>query len=88
MPWAVKWRSENALDGKREYLLGRFFYKHPEVPPCVAGHSTAVFRTREAAREHVREVYGYIKSRPDLRAEPHGWKTPQVVKVEVSVNEI
>jgi hypothetical protein len=70
--WAVLWRSENKLDGKREHLL------HKDCMPLL-------FRTRNAAREHIKLYYGNIKNRPDLRAEPHGWKMPAAVKVKIEV---
>jgi len=60
------------LDGLQEHL------EHIECVP-------ALFRTRELARERVTRLYGYIKRRPDLRAEPHGWLTPRPVRVTVKV---
>jgi hypothetical protein len=86
--WAIKYRSDNRLDGKREYLVGRFGMGNPSVPSHMAGHTMMVFRTRQDARDYARERYGYIKDRPDLRAEPHGWKAPQIVKVKVTVEEL
>jgi len=44
-----------------------------------------VFRTRSKARCWIEENYGYIRNRPDLRAEPHGWRVPLAVKVKVEV---
>ena len=83
--WAIKWRSENRLDGKWEFLVGR-----NGIFPCpvhLAGYTKMVFSTRKEARAFARESWGYITHRPDLRAEPHGWKSPQVVKVKVTVEE-
>ena len=88
MPWAVKWRSQNHLDGKTEYLMGRFGWQVESVPGYVAGYTTAVFKTRQDAREFIRKRYGYIRERPDLRREPHGWKTPVPVRVTVQVAEV
>jgi len=48
----------------------------------------AVFRTRAEARVYRDERFGCIRNRPDLKAEPHGWKMPQVVKVSLSIEEI
>jgi len=74
MPWAIKWKSESKLNGKREFLIG------------LDGYTTIVFRLRKDARTFCKEKFGYIKTRKDLRSEPHGWKMPQVVKVEININ--
>lgn len=85
--WAVKWQSENLLDGKTQYLMGGWGPQISGVPRCFAGYTTMVFRTRQAARDFIREYYGYIRRRADLRCEPHGWKTPIPVRVTVQVLE-
>lgn len=69
--WSLKWRSENRLDGKYEYLM-----------------ASVQFDTRLKAREYLSEHYGYMRDRPDLMREPHGWKMPLVVKVRVIVEEL
>lgn len=69
--WSLKWRSENRLDGKCEYLM-----------------ASVRFDTRRQAREYLSETYGYLRDRPDLTREPHGWKMPKVVKVRVVVEEL
>jgi hypothetical protein len=46
-----------------------------------------LFRTRQKAREYINEKYGYIRTRPDLRVEPHGWRIPTAIKVDVVVKE-
>jgi hypothetical protein len=71
--WAILWRSNNRVDGKREHLRG----DGTGLP--------LMFTTRAHCRAYIRGVFGYIQSRPDLRAEPHGWKMPQAVKVLVSI---
>lgn len=73
--WGILWRSENQLDGKQEYLVGG------------AGHpvSTMLFHTRAEARKHIEKRYGYFRKRPDLQNEPHGWKMPQAVRVEITI---
>lgn len=43
------------------------------------GGELPLFRTRREAR------YGYIRTRPDLHAEPHGWKMPIPVRVTIGV---
>lgn len=40
-----------------------------------------LFRTRREAREFIKEHYGYIKTREDLRY--LGWRMPRPVKVTV-----
>lgn len=71
--WAILWRQENQLDGKREHLVGD-------------GHDLPLmFLTRAECRSHLRDRYGYIRTRPDLKTEPHGWKMPRVVKIVVAV---
>ena len=88
MAWGIKCRSESYLDGKREHLSGRFGLGMPSVPSHLAGHKTMVFETRALARAFIDVHYGYIRKRPDLRREPHGWKMPIPVKVTVEVKEI
>ena len=68
--WAIEWRSKNRLDGER-----RHFIWAPLGP--------VLFDTRQRARGYVEDIYGYIRERPDLRAEPHGWRMPRAVRVEV-----
>lgn len=70
--WAAEWRSENELDGVTRHLI-----QTPDHP-CVF-----LFRTRKACQAWIRHNYGYIAKRPDLRREPHGWRMPQPVRVEV-----
>lgn len=81
--WAVKWISDCALDGHREFFLGSGYMPGA---PCPAP-TVLLFLSRRRARDFVKERFGYIKNRPDLRAEPHGWKMPKVVRVNVTVSE-
>ena len=69
--WAAKWISVNPVDGRRQHLL------HENLLPCL-------FKTRAAARAYIQKKYGYVATRPDLRAEPHGWRMPQAVRVEIA----
>lgn len=71
--WAAEWHSNNRLDGDVKHIL----YGNDGFP--------ALFHTRAEARNHIKENYGYIATRPDLRQEPHGWKMPKAVKVIVTV---
>ena len=68
--WAVLWRSKNMLDGLTEHLM---FH----------GCSPVMFFTRRAARAWIAQEYGYIRTRPDLRREPHGWRMPQPIRVHI-----
>ncbi len=72
LQWGIQWREENRLDGKTEHLMWD------------NGVTPMLFKTRREARNWASTHYGYIKRRPDLRAEPHGWKPARVVRVKVS----
>ncbi len=72
--WGVLFRSDCKLDGKREHLM-------------FENNLPALFVTRKQAREWITKNYGYIRTRPDLRAEPHGWKIPIPVRVKIEVIE-
>jgi hypothetical protein len=71
--WAALWRSRNKLDGEISHLM---------TVHCVP----VLFRTARATTEWIREHYGYIATRKDLRAEPYGWRMPIPVRVEITVN--
>lgn len=66
------WRSCNQLDGYQSRIMWD-------------QGSPLVFRTRAEAREYVARKYGYIRTRPDLRREPHGWRMPRAIRVAVHV---
>ena len=68
--WAVQWRSKNRLNGEAKHFMWN-------------GTTPHLFATRREARAWIEREYGYIRSRPDLRSEPHGWRMPKSVKVEV-----
>jgi hypothetical protein len=70
--WAAKWRSKSLLDGKREHLI---LFRVP--------YARVLFASRAACRAWIEQEYGYIKHRPDLRGEPHGWRLPVAVKVTI-----
>ena len=70
--WGILWQSESKLDGKVEHVMWR------------DGHPL-LFKSRHAARAYIRGNWGYIARRPDLRAEPHGWKVPKPVRVRVDL---
>ena len=83
--WAVKWRSKNRLDGKREHFSGDWKL---DKPTQFSAYHPCFFKTREAARAWVRERYGYIAKRRDLWREPHGWKMPLIVRAKVEMKEL
>ncbi len=68
--WSPKWLSCNQLDGQREYLIW------DKLMPVL-------FRSRRECREWIERKYGYIRERDDLRKEPHGWRLPRPVRVEL-----
>jgi hypothetical protein len=70
--WAIMWRSTSELNGD-------FMWN---------GSTPYLFRTKREAKALIDEKWGYIKDRPDLRAEPHGWRLPVPVKVEVIIREV
>lgn len=70
--WGVQWRSDCRLDGRRRYFL--WDQRGP-----------LLFHTRALARQYIRETYGYIAEREDLRREPYGWKMPAAVRVVVTL---
>lgn len=70
--WAALWRSKNRIDGTREHLI------YEDLLPVL-------FRSRKEARVYINREYGYIARRPDLRAEPHGWRLPIPVRVRIEV---
>jgi hypothetical protein len=74
--WAAQWHSKCRLDGETKYLC----YSSDCLPK--------LFRTRAACRAWIKAKYGYIAERPDLRAEPFGWKMPKPVRVQLVVYEL
>ena len=68
--WAAEWNSRNKLDGVSRHII---------YDKCLP----KLFRTRESCRIWIDRNYGYIRDRKDLRAEPHGWRIPNAVKVRV-----
>jgi hypothetical protein len=73
--WGAKWISDCRLDGHCEHLL------YENLLP-------ALFKTRREARAFIEKKYGYIRHRPDLRREPHGWRMPQPVRVTVAMADL
>jgi hypothetical protein len=78
--WMPLWRSKNSLDGETQHLIFRDWQTAESGTDGVLA-----FRTRKACREYIRRVFGYIANRPDLKAEPHGWRMPQAVRVSCRI---
>ena len=70
--WVLIWHSANLVDGCTERIISN-------------NHGPLLFRTRKEARELAKLRYGYIHTRPDLRAEPHGWRLPVAVKATITI---
>ena len=87
--WGILWRSKNRLDGDREELLGEVTAPHGDghdvIKPAGYAQTALSFKTRKDAEGFIKDRFGYIKTRPDLRAEPHGWKMPKPVKIKICV---
>lgn len=84
--WAAKWKSVNKLDGKTEHLCS--ISPATDLAMIQMGFSPiriALFRTRNECRRWIDQEYGYIRTRADLQAEPHGWRVPTPVRVTVTV---
>jgi hypothetical protein len=72
--WAPKWSSYNRLDGRQQHLI---------IFDWQAQEQHLLFRTRRECRAWIAQNFGYIKQRKDLRSEPHGWRMPKAVQVEI-----
>ena len=71
--WGAMWRSCNRLNGESRHIMFR-------------DQQPAMFRTRKEAREWIDAEYGYIGERKDLQSEPHGWRKPIPVRLEIGVS--
>ena len=70
--WGLLWHSNTRLDGQRKWLMWEDRLKDTAL---------LMFRTRQEARQFALKKYGYIKTRQDLRHEPHNWRLPVPVKL-------
>jgi hypothetical protein len=70
--WGALWRSKNRREGRCEHLMFENY-----VP--------VFFLSKRDAREWIDKKWGYIRKRPDLQREPHGWKMPVPVRVTIEV---
>ncbi len=72
--WAILFSADGKLDGYRQH----FVYENGVI---------VTFLSRQKAREYIASRYGYIKGRADLKAEPHCWNYPKVVRVKITYEE-
>jgi len=68
--WAAQWRSKNNLDGDTTHII-----RVNLIP--------ALFKTKRECLAFIKDEYGYIVKRKDLRAEPHCWAIPIPIKVKI-----
>jgi len=73
--WAILERSRCRLDGYREWL------RHDHTAP--APILPMLFATRDAARAEARRKNDWLRTRPDLTREPHGWLPARVVRLHI-----
>ena len=90
--WGILWRSNNKLDGERRMLIGHAYGRQVECEagcypyaPAGAVQHTLTYKTKREAAAAIKEHFGYIAKRKDLRMEPHGWRMPVPVKVIIEV---
>lgn len=69
--WGAMWHSVNSLNGEVRHLMCR-------------GLMPVLFLKRKESVAWINQHYGYIRNRPDLRLEPHGWRLPKPIKVRIS----
>jgi hypothetical protein len=74
--WGVLWRSKSKKSGVCQHLLFNS-----------SGGATLFFKKRLAV-EWIKKEYGFIRTRADLRAEPHGWRMPVPVKVTLTADGV
>jgi len=72
--WAIDTRADEGHS-----LLGRYFFDYlMPRPPSLEGCRTALFRTRQIARQYCKTIHTY---------EGDSWK-PRVIRVKVTVQEM
>lgn len=87
--WGVRWESNSRLDGEQRWLIGsantlHYIHYITELQGCTG---SLMFESRRACQEYIKEKYGYIRDRKDLREEPHGWRMPKATRIKIVVKE-
>jgi len=72
--WGVLWRLRTTREGYQQH----FMWSDDSASP-------KLFCTRSQARAWIKDRFGYLADREDLKAEPHGWMMPKAVRVRVSI---
>ena len=70
--WAAEWYSNSKKEGEKRHLI---YYDGIVL----------LFKSKKKCQDYIKERWGYIATRKDLRSEPHGWRMPQPVRVTVQV---
>ena len=76
--WAVWWWSHPPTGVEGNWVWRR---------DCAGGARPALFHTRRYAQKWIRDNYGYIAHRNDLRSAPHYWRVPKAIRVDVVMKE-
>lgn len=84
--WAVQWRQKNKLDGVKRHWV--YPLLRPWVHRSDGSIGPVLFITRRECQAYIRERYGYIAKRKDLRIEPHCWRVPTAVRVELTLTPV
>ena len=78
--WGIKQRKSAAcIDGPSERIM---------LPVPWHFYGAVLFETRREARDFIKEKFGYMATRADLRRHPHGDLMPLPVKVKLSIAEV
>ena len=85
MAWGIRWESKNHVDGASCYLIGSYGVSPiPELAGCTGA---LMFQTKRECVEYIHKRFGYIRVRKDLRNEPHGWRMPKAVRINVTIQD-
>lgn len=73
--WGALWHTKNKLSGVRKHII---------FENCLP----VMFVTKREIKAYIKEKYGYIATRKDLRVEPHCWRVPKPIKLKISVSKM
>jgi len=71
--WAVKWDE---------------LFHYDRLFESEFGSRPLLFPTKAKAKAYIKDKWGYILDRPDLRRPPHNWRMPKAVMVKVILEEV